>query len=140
MAAITITPGSVVVATATVVNREYYSGATITAGQCVYLDSNNAWQKMQCDGTAAEAGSGGTFGIALCGASSGQPLDVLTSGTVTIGGTVVTGTPYCVGTTAGEIVPFADLASTNKVTYLGFASTTAILDLSIKKYTAVSIA
>lgn len=105
------------------------AGASITAGQALYLDSStNTLKLAQCDGTTAEATG---VGIALNGGSSGQVITYVKGGTVTIGGTIVAGTPYCIGTGAGDIVPFADLASTNKVSFLGWGSTTAILTLGI---------
>lgn len=137
MADISITASQVARGSTYTINTDYLAGATITAGQAVYVDGSNTWQLAQCDGTAVEAGSG-TFGIALHGATSGQPLAVQTAGLITIGATVVAGTPYVISTTAGGIAPFADLASTNRVTYLGFASTTAIIDMSTKKYTGVT--
>lgn len=138
MADISVTANSVAVAANGVVERTYNAGATITAGQAVYLDSSNTWQLAQADGTAAEAGSGLNFGISLHASVSGQPLAVQTGGTITIGATVVAGTPYVVSATAGGIAPFADLVSTNRVTYLAYATTTGILDLNFKKYTGVT--
>jgi len=139
MADITVTAASVAQSTNAQVNNSHNAGATITAGQSVYLSASNTWLLAQCDGTALEAGSG-TFGIALHGSLSGQPLAVQVAGTITIGGTVAAGTPYVISATAGGIAPFADLGSTNKVTFLGFASTTGAIDMSLKKYTGVAIA
>ena len=134
MADISITPANVVRGgtSADVVNRAYNAGATVTAGQAVYLDtaaSPMAWKLAQCDGTSIESGYGDgvEFGIALHAASSGQPLAVQTDGTITIGGTVVATTEYVVSATAGGICPAADLASTNKYTRIGYGTTTAII-------------
>lgn len=134
---ISVTANSVVKGTNAVVSNDYNAGATVTAGQGVYLDANSTWQLAQCDGTALEAGSG-TFGIALHSSVSGQPLAVQTGGTITIGATVVAGTPYVIAATAGGIAPFADLDAGKRVTFFGFASTTGIIDMSMKKYTGVT--
>ena len=124
MADITVTPASVVPgASATTIQST--AGETITAGMAVYLKaSDSRWWKAQCDGTAAESGNGTSYGIALCGASAGQPIvvDIADSG-VTIGGTTVVGTVYVVSATAGGIGPWADLASTNFVTVIGVGDT-----------------
>ena len=58
------------------------AGATITAGQAVYLDTSaNTYKLADCDATAATAV---IAGIALNGASSGQPIKIQTAGTITI--------------------------------------------------------
>jgi hypothetical protein len=49
-----------------------------------------------------------------------------------VGTTLVVGTTYCVGSTAGAIVPISDLTTGDYVTILGTASTTTQLDLAIK--------
>lgn len=130
MADITITAANCV-RVAGSVNKNYNAGASITAGQSVYLKtSDSTWRLAQADGTAEEAGSGTIVGVALHAAASGQPLAVQTDGTITIGGTVVAGTIYVVATTAGGIAPWADLATTNKVTVLGYATTSAIIAIN----------
>lgn len=131
MADISITAANVARVTGGV-TREFNAGATITAGQFVYLDANNAWQLAQCDGTAIQAGSGTRTGVALHGSLSGQPLAVQETGTITIGGTVAVGTLYCVGAAAGGIAPFEDLVSTNKLSIIGIGVSTTVIDLAVK--------
>lgn len=128
MAALSVTPGSVVKGSgATVTNGT--AGATITAGQSVYFDSaTSKWKLAQDDGTAEEAGASGV-GIALNGASDGQPLAVQVQGLLTAGATVTVGQIYCLGDGAGDIVPYSDLGSTDKVTILGVGTTAAIISL-----------
>lgn len=125
--ALDITEASVVKGT-TGIMIDGTAGATITQGMPVYKDltDNNKWKP--CALTSAAAALCG--GIALCSASSGQPLKILKSGRITIGATMVLGEPYFVGA-AGAIIPAADLANGNYVTYLGLAVTTAILDVQI---------
>ena len=136
MADLTITATSVVRGgTSTdVVNRSYNAGATVTAGQVVYLDtaaSPMTWKLAQSDGTAIQSGYGDgvEFGIALHGAASGQPLAVQTEGTITIGATIVATTEYIVSAAAGGICPAADLASTQYYTRLGYGQSTTVLAL-----------
>jgi predicted transcriptional regulator len=109
------------------IRKEYLAGETITAGMAVYLKSSDSrlW-KAQADGTAAEAAF---VGVALNGASAGQPVQVQSGGEITIGATVAIGTVYVVATTAGGIAPVADLISTNYVTVVGVGTTAAILTI-----------
>lgn len=102
----------------------------ITAGQAVYKNATGNWAKAQSDGTAVEAGST-QLGIALTGSSTNQSINVQIAGTVTIGGTVVATTPYICSATAGGICPYADLASTQYASFLGYATTTQAIKLNI---------
>lgn len=106
----------------------FLAGATITAGEPVYLDVNNVWQLAKAD-TAAHAAC---KGIALHGALTGQPLAVQTSGNITIGATVVAGTHYYVsGNNAGGIMPIGDFTTGQFITDLGIAISTTVIQLAI---------
>lgn len=129
MADLSITAANVVPDTAYPVasNSDYNAGATVTAGQCVYLDTSNTWQLSDANGAAALRT---VQGIAAHGASSGQPLRVYTSGTVlTIGATVAVGTIYVSSATAGGIAPSTDLASGWYTSIVGIAITAAKIKL-----------
>lgn len=140
MADLSVTVANVGAGSSAVVDNGRLAGATITAGQFVYLDSSSTWQLMQCDGTAAEAGSGGTFGMALHGALAGQPLAVQTGGIADPGATVTVAKVYVVSETAGNACPIADITtSTRRLTILGFGDSATTIDMSIKKYTGVTI-
>lgn len=108
------------------------AGATITQGQSVYLDTSaNTWKLAQADGTAAEAGSGGTtvsgvvgtVGIALQSVSSGQRIEVAGPGCVVqmgAGAAIPAGKVIVVSATAGGVAPVADIVTTGYyVTILG---------------------
>lgn len=98
--------------------KDGLAGATITAGQVVYLNpTTKRWGLA--DNNSATAAERVAVGIALNGASAGQPLEVQTSGKITIGATVVVGTIYTLSDTAGAIAPAADLATGEYVTTLG---------------------
>ena len=105
------------------------AGATITAGQVVYLAANNKWLLAQCDGTALEAGTDTTVGIALHASLSGQPLAVQTDGTITIGGTTAAGEVYVISATAGAICKHSELVSTNRVHILGIGLSATTIGL-----------
>lgn len=59
------------------------AGATITAGQMVYLDAADTKYKL-ADADSATVAARSPSGIALNGCASGQPLRVLNSGGVTL--------------------------------------------------------
>lgn len=128
---ITITAASVV-ADSGFTYQDVTAGATITAGQPVYLDSTDSNSAKLADANASLATSR-AIGLAAHAALDGQPLRVITGGNVTLGASPLTvGTIYVVSATAGGIAPAADLTTGHYVTILGVASTTAKLNLSLK--------
>ncbi len=107
------------------------AGGTITAGQSVYLDATtNTYKLADSNDSAATAV---VRGIALHAALAGQPLKIQMAGPITIGATaaMTVGQTYCIGTTAGSIVPISDLTTGDRVSHLGVATTAAILGLKI---------
>lgn len=128
---LSVTATLVLKAADTQVNNTSNFGETVTAGMSVYKKaSDGLWYKAQCDGTAEESGTVG-LGVALNGGAVGQPAVVAVGGTVTIGATVTVGIIYCVSATFGGICPSADLASTNKVSILGYGATATTISLDI---------
>lgn len=85
------------------------AGATIAAGQSVYLDSATSTLKL-ADADSSTATAYGV-GIALHASLSGQPIAYVTGGIYTPGATLVKGSVYCVSATAGGICPVADLTT-----------------------------
>lgn len=141
MADITVTAANTAYVSGSV-QRAYNAGETITAGMSVYLKSSNSlWMKAKCAGTAEEAGNAVQTGIALHASLVNQPLAVQIDGVITIGGTVVVGSTYMISATYGGVCPVADLASTNKVSYLGVGLTATTIGLSTitKGYAGVAI-
>jgi hypothetical protein len=121
MADLTVTAASVLFTSGSKITGT--AGATITAGQAVYLDSTTSKLKLaQCDGTAAEVAA---VGIALHASLDGQPLTYAENGsTINIGATTAKTTAYMVSATSGGVAPQADLVSTNRICYLGYATAT----------------
>lgn len=107
------------------------AGATITAGQAVYLDtaSTGKWLLADSDAASAIARGSARFGIALHGASNGQPLDVQTDGDITIGATMVAGTAYFLSDTPGGICPVEDLETGDYIMLIGVATSTTVLKI-----------
>lgn len=130
MSDVSITAANVIAGSNASITRGI-AGATITAGQAVYLDTatTGEWLLADSDSATVIARGSARFGIALNGASDGQPLAVQTEGLITIGGTLVAGVAYYLSDTPGGICPFADLATGDYVTLVGVATTTAILSI-----------
>lgn len=104
------------------------AGASVTAGQVVYLDSStNTYKLADCDSATAAVRS--PDGIALHAAASGQPLEVLTRGPVTIGATMTAGVAYYLSPNPGGICPVADVLSGDYPTIIGIATSTTVLDV-----------
>ena len=61
----------------------------------------------------------------------GQRVFYQTSGKINVGATLTVGETYVLGDTAGAIYPIGDLGSGDYVTYLGYATTTSLLQLMI---------
>jgi hypothetical protein len=128
MAVLTITAASVAPGTGAK-TKSGTAGAVITQGQPVYLDAATI-TLLPAD--ADLIASAAVVGIALNAASTGQPVTYQTSGPITIGATVVTGTAYYASTTAGGVCLESDLASGDFATFLGFATSTTVITLDIK--------
>ena len=128
MADITVTAANVVPAS----GYQYIdgtAGATITAGQTVYLDSSVSTYKL-ADANASAAASS-TVGIALNGAAASQPIRVMTGGTLGFGAVLTKGTVYVQSATAGGIAPVSDLASGWYRVTLGIATSTSNLAVKV---------
>lgn len=129
MADLTVTAASVVKGSNSQ-NVTGVAGETITAGQVVYKDATTLkWLKADNDSATAAAKTAG--GIALNGASLNQPLVVHTAGDITIGATLVAGSPYYLSSTAGGIMPAADLGTGDYVCLIGLAKSTTVLAVDI---------
>jgi hypothetical protein len=129
MANLTITAASVAAGTNASKVNSYLAGASITAGQSVYLDSTTSTIKLA---DADVLASSDAVGVALNSASTGQPITYQRSGNITIGATVVPGTAYYVSTTAGAICLESDLATGDFPHFLGFATSTTVIALDLK--------
>lgn len=119
MAALTITATSVVrVLTGNAPTRAQRgtAGATITAGQLLYLDTNGKLQVAAKD-SAVHAN---VIGLALNGGAVNQPIEyaIPDGGQVDVGATVEVGKLYAAAATGG-IMPVDDIAQNDYITYVG---------------------
>ena len=130
MAAISITAASVLKSSTGQVSVGT-SGATITAGQSVYIDTSdsNKIKLADANGTAPA----NTFaGIALNAASSGQPVTYCTNDTAgfTIGATVVAGDTIWLSQTPGGLTKTIGDLSGGLAIVVGVMLTTTTLNLT----------
>lgn len=120
-----------VVASSTAKVTHGTAGATITAGQVVYLDPTTGKYGL-CDVNSATAAVRNAAGIALNGASANQPVAVCTSGPLTIGGAILAGVAYYASGTAGGIRPVADNVTGDYTVLLGLGASTTVLNVDIE--------
>ena len=100
------------------------AGNALTAGEPVYQSSANTYSN-----TSVSESASGVVGVALNGASSSQPVDVLVFGDMDLGATLVIGTIYILGNSA-KIRPFADTQATQYVSIVGIATATDKLNVN----------
>lgn len=129
MADISVT-ASAVLASSDAITESGISGATITAGQVVALNTTTGkYVLADADGAS---GIDRPRGIALNGASDGQPLKIVKSGDVTFNAALTAGVSYFLSPTAGGIAPRADVLTGDIVSSLGIARSTTVLALNIQ--------
>jgi len=121
MADLTITPANVAQISGTTLVTGV-AGETILAGQPLYLKAADARLWKARSAAAATTEESTPLGIAMHGATAGQPVTYASGGVINIGATTVKTTPYVLSATAGGIAPMTDLVSTNKIVYLGYAT------------------
>jgi hypothetical protein len=108
------------------------AGAAITAGQLIYKDSATG-KYLQCDNNATDVKARKPDGIALNNAALNQPIDLLTSGDITIGAALTAGTDYFLSTAVtGGICPRADVVSGMNVCLIGLAKSATVLAVDIQ--------
>jgi hypothetical protein len=129
MADLLITAASVLASANGVIARGT-AGATITAGKTLYLDTaDNRLKLADANGTTP---ANTVRGIALNGASDGQPVNYLTEDpNFSPGATLVPGTTYILSGTAGGIAPDSDAVSGWTKIVLGVAKTTSVMAMKI---------
>lgn len=105
------------------------AGASITAGQTLYIDTADGRLKLaDANGTSLTAT---VAGVALHAAASGQPITYQRAGSINLGATLVAGTIYVNSATAGGIAPAADLTTGWRTSIIGVATSTSILAMRL---------
>lgn len=108
------------------------AGATIAAGQMVYKAAATS-KYLLADADSATAEVAATTGMALNGASDGQPLAVCEQGDVTMNAVLTAGSRYYLSSTPGAIEPEADLSTGEKINLIGLAKSTTVLGINIQR-------
>jgi hypothetical protein len=132
MADITVTAANVALGASTTPTQIVQYGEAVTQGQPLYrLAADGKWYRTDANDGVAKAvvgaialtpGATNAFGlVALPSSVAGQSL-------VNLGATLAVGTVYAVSANVGGIAPIADITSTQFVTVIGIATTTALLD------------
>lgn len=130
MSALSVTAASVAPVTSgnypSIIDRSKTAGETITAGMPVYINTSDG--KAYKTDSNASAAAAVAYGIAVSGASAGQPIAICTGGDLTAGATLTANTAYIVGAaTAGDINPIADITTGWYGCLLGISISTTVL-------------
>lgn len=107
------------------------AGEVIGAGEMVFLDGAvNQFKLADANGTAAAAAQ---RGLALSSAASGQPVQVQTKGSPTVGASanIVRGTIYVLSVNPGKLRPAEDIGSVERVSVAGVGDVSDKLKLGI---------
>lgn len=105
-------------------------GATIAAGNTVYLDTGDNLYKLADSNASATTAT--LKGVAVTpGVNGGYGYIATEGGIILVGTTAAVGETYYVGATAGTIVPDADLTTADYISRVGTASSTTQIELSI---------
>lgn len=134
MVDISITAASVISAAASKRARGN-AGATIVAGDVVYLDAETTGEYLLADSDAVAAaarGSTGKLAFALNGAGDGQPLEVHQEGLLTVGSVLTAGVTYYLSDTPGKICPLADVTGGDYYVIVGVAVSTTQLKVDFQ--------
>lgn len=129
MAVITVTTTAVITtANSSPQFKDGTFGGTVTAGDFVYESSTSVFQRAEADGTAAVAAA---VGMAVNGGATGQFARIQISGDVTTDAVWTAGEHYVLSGTLGKACLRSDLASTNKLVQLGYATSTTNFRIDI---------
>jgi hypothetical protein len=131
MADLSITAANVALGAATTPTQTIQVGESVTQGMPLYFATDGKWYQCDANDGVAKAvvgaiaiSPGGTDGYILAALPTGSPGRSL----VNLGATLAVGTVYCVSATKGRIAPVADLTTSDYVSVIGVATTTALLD------------
>lgn len=132
MSDLSITAANVIPQANATIDFSRRAGATITAGDMVYLEAaSKKWKIADADSATQEVQE--TGGMALNGAADGQPLAVCTMGDVAMGAVLTAGARYYLSSNPGKIQPEADLSEGEEINLIGLAKTTSVLSVRITR-------
>lgn len=130
MPALSITAANVNIGDANARLEKVIGGEALTQGQAVWKNTaTNPAKYYRADANVSAAASTAA-GIVLTACSADGASFVLMSGDgvlMNLGATLVVGETYCVGNSAGQIVPIGDLTTGDFPFIIGQATTTALI-------------
>jgi len=130
MADLVLTP-SAIIAGFNSAQEHGTAGETITAGKAVYKSATTKkWMLADSNSVTAAARQAG--GIALNGASDGQPITVHKSGDLTVDAVLTAGQAVYLSDTPGDLCPLADVGAGEYVCLIGLAKSTTVLAVDIQ--------
>lgn len=125
---LTITAANVKATTSSLKPVRVKFGEAVTQGQVVYRkESDGEYYKADADAGTNEIAA--VAGVAITPGSTDEYGYILEEGPVTIGATLTVGEIYVLSGTAGAICPEADLATADRVTVIGVATSTTVLSV-----------
>jgi hypothetical protein len=116
MADLAIVASNVIIIDGT--EQNFVASTLLIAGTSVFVNSNN--QAAPALATTEYV----TFGITVNDADFGQPVGVLTLGTIALGETLLQGMQYGISINSGKIAPITDIITGQYFNILGYANDT----------------
>jgi hypothetical protein len=135
MAALSQTPANVGIGSAGTRARTVQAGESVTQGQPVYLNTDSKYYRADANASAASAKA---VGIVMSPATTNGffLMQEQPGGLVNLGATLSVGETYCVGATAGQVVPIGDLTTGDYPCLLGIAISTSLIQ-TLYSYTGI---
>jgi hypothetical protein len=135
MAALSQTPANVGIGSSGTRVKVVQAGESITQGQPVYLSTNSKHYRADANASAASAKA---VGIAMTAAATDGffVMQEGPGGNVNLGATLSVGETYCVGASAGQVVPIGDLTTGDYPCILGTAISTSLIQ-TLYSYTGI---
>jgi hypothetical protein len=133
---LTITAANVKATSQTATIARVKFGETVTQGQAVRLDDATG-EYMKADADAGSDAAAAVVGITLTPGGDNEYGYIISQGTLNIGATLTVGEIYVLSGTAGGVCPEADLATGDRVTVIGVATSTSII--SVKPFASTAV-
>jgi hypothetical protein len=135
MAALSQTPANVGIGSSGTRVRVVQAGENITQGQPVYLNTDSKHYRADANASASTARA---VGIAMSPAVTNGffIMQEGANGNVNLGATLAVGETYCVGASAGQVVPIGDLTTGDYPCILGTAISTSLIQ-TLYSYTGI---
>jgi len=143
MADLSLTSSAVVAsAAALATRRRCVLGATLAAGDVIYLDATDSHKAKAADANSGTAAARVPVGILLNGGAAGQPAEYIEADTdLTVGSHGLTvGTAIILSATAGKMAPIADATTGWYPTLIGIAKTSTTISFNARAALSLSAA